>query len=116
MAHLAMEAMLSLAYDHEIFTDLLVPTCLAPFALNPLFEAVAGSGRLLTLEEGPLSLGWGAEVLARTAEALGPKLRKAGRLAGAESVIPAAPELEAACLPGAADIVEKAREMAADHA
>jgi pyruvate/2-oxoglutarate/acetoin dehydrogenase E1 component len=111
-----MEAMLTLAYDHEIFCDLLVPTCLAPFELAPLFEAVAGTGRLLTLEEGTLSLGWGAEVLARTAEALGPRLRQAGRLAGAESVIPAAPELEAASLPDTADIVKKAREMVADHA
>ena len=116
MAHLAMEAMLALAYEHEIFCDLLVPTCLAPFHLAPLFEAVAGTGRLLTLEEGSLSLGWGAEVLARTAQALGPKLRQAGRLAGAESVIPAAPALEAACLPDTADIVAKAREMIEHHA
>ena len=116
MAHLAMEAMLELAYEYEIFCDLLVPTCLAPFRLEPLFEAVAKTGRLLTLEEGTFSLGWGAEVLARTAETLGPKLRRAGRLAGAESVIPASPELEAACLPDTADIVKKAREMVEDHA
>jgi pyruvate/2-oxoglutarate/acetoin dehydrogenase E1 component len=116
MAHLGMEAMLSLAYDHEIFCELLVPTQLAPFALSPLFQSVAATGRLLTLEEGTLSLGWGAEVLARTAEALGPKLRRAGRLAAVESVIPAAPELEAACLPDVADIVAKAREMVEEDA
>jgi len=115
MAHLGMEAMVTLAYEHEIFCDLLVPTCLAPFELSPLFNAAAETGRLLTLEEGALSLGWGAEILARTVEALGPKLRKAGRLAGAETAIPAAPRLEAECLPDAADIVTKAREMLADH-
>ncbi len=115
MAHLAMEAMLTLAYEHEIFCDLLVPTCLAPFELSPLFDAAAGTGRLLTLEEGALSLGWGAEVLARTAEALGSKLRQSSRLGGAERIIPAAPRLEAECLPEAADIVNKAREMVADR-
>ncbi len=116
MAHLAMEAMLALAYEHEIFCELLVPTQLAPYALSPLFQSVSATSRLLTLEEGTLSLGWGAEVLARTAEALGPKLRRAGRLAAAESVIPAAPELEAACLPDVADIVAKAREMVEEDA
>lgn len=116
MAHLAMEAMLTLAYEHEIFCDLLVPTCLAPYELSPLIESVAATGRLLTVEEGTRSLGWGAEVLARTAEALGPKLRKARRLAAVESVIPAAPDLEAACLPGVMDIVDRAREMVEDNA
>jgi pyruvate/2-oxoglutarate/acetoin dehydrogenase E1 component len=115
MAHLAMEAMLTLAYEHEIFCELLVPTCLAPYELSPLFESAAATGRLLTLEEGTLSLGWGAEVLARTAEALGSRLRKAGRLAAAGSVIPAAPRLEAECLPDAADIVRKAQEMVESH-
>ncbi len=116
MAHLAMEAMLTLAYEHEIFCELLVPTCLAPYELSPLFDSVVSTGRLLTLEEGTLSLGWGAEVLARTAEKLGPKLRQAGRLAAAESVIPAAPKLEAACLPDIGDIVAQAREMVEEDA
>lgn len=116
MAHLAMEAMLTLAYEHEIFCELLVPTCLSPYELSTVFESTAATGRLLTLEEGTLSLGWGAEVLARAAEALGPKLRKAGRLAAAESVIPASPELEAACLPDIADIVARAREMVEEDA
>jgi pyruvate/2-oxoglutarate/acetoin dehydrogenase E1 component len=116
MAHLAMEAMLALAYEHEIFCELLVPTCLAPYELSPIFKSVAATSRLLTLEEGTLSLGWGAEVLARTAEALGAKLQKAGRLAAVESVIPAAPDLEAACLPGVADIVTRALEMVEDNA
>ncbi|MFW5713106.1 MAG: alpha-ketoacid dehydrogenase subunit beta, partial [Brevefilum sp.] len=115
MAHLAMEAMLILAYEHEIICELIVPTCLAPFKLGPLFDSAAGTGRLLTLEEGTLSLGWGAEVLARTAETLGPKLRAAGRLAAVESVIPAAPDLEDACLPDVADIVSRAREMVEEN-
>jgi len=111
MAHLALEALHTLAYEHEIFCDLLVPTQLAPFDLSPLFDSVRRTGRLLAVEEGTPSLGWGAEALARTAEALGSSLKKAGRLAALESVIPAAPSLEASCLPDGADIIAKAREM-----
>jgi pyruvate/2-oxoglutarate/acetoin dehydrogenase E1 component len=111
MAHLALDAIHSLAYDHEIFCELLVPTCLAPFELAPLFESVRNTTRLLAIEEGTLSLGWSAEVLARTAEALGPGLNTAGRLAAKETVIPIAPDLEADCLPGVADIINRVREM-----
>ena len=67
--------------------DLLVPTQLAPFELDPLFDSVRRTGRLLAVEEGTLSLGWGAEVLARSAEALGPVLKVASRLAARETVI-----------------------------
>ena len=111
MAHLAMAAMLRLAYEDEIFCELLIPTQLAPFELTPLYESITATGRLLTLEEGTLSMGWGAEVLARTAEALGPRLRQADRLAAKETVIPAAPNLEADCLPNTVDIIRSVKEM-----
>lgn len=111
MAHLALEALHKLAYEHEIFCQLVVPTCLAPFYLEPLFASVSGTGRLLAVEEGTLTLGWGAEVLARTAEALGPRLKNARRLAAQEGVVPASPDLEAACLPGTADIIKQVTEM-----
>jgi acetoin:2,6-dichlorophenolindophenol oxidoreductase subunit beta len=111
MAQLALDALYQLAYEDEIFCELLVPTQLAPFDLTPLFDAVARTGRLLTIEEGTFSLGWGAEVLASTAEVLGSGLRTAGRLAAKEGVIPVAPDLEAESLPGTADIVRRVREM-----
>ena len=111
MAHLAMAAMVRLAYEHEIFCDLLIPTQLAPFDLAPLFESVRNTSRLLTIEEGTLSLGWGSEVLAKTAENLGSGLKKAGRLAARGSVVPAAPDQEAACLPDIEDIINQAIEM-----
>jgi pyruvate/2-oxoglutarate/acetoin dehydrogenase E1 component len=111
MAHLAMNAMKRLAYDHEVFCDLLVPTCLAPFHLEPLFESVRHTGRLLTIEEGTLPLGWGAEVIARTSEALGGTLKQSARLAASGIVIPAAPDLEVASLPDTEDIIKKVLEM-----
>lgn len=111
MAHLAMDAMHTLAYQHEIFCELLVPTLLSPFELTPIYESAANTTQLLTIEEGTLSLGWGAEVLARTSSTLGSGLKKAGRLAAKETVIPTAVDLEADCLPDAADIITQVREM-----
>jgi pyruvate/2-oxoglutarate/acetoin dehydrogenase E1 component len=111
MAHLALGAIHNLAYEYEIFCELLVPTHLAPFDLSPLYESVSKTKRLLAVEEGTLSLGWGAEVLARTAEALGAGLTRAGRLTARGTVIPVALDLEADCLPDVADIVTRAREM-----
>ena len=111
MAKLAMEALYQLGYHHEIFCELLVPTQLAPFELSPLFQSVGQTGRLLTVEEGTLSLGWGAEVLARVSEALGSGLKSASRLAAKETVIPASPRLESEVLPGVEDIIQKIREM-----
>ena len=113
MAHLALEAVRSLAYDLEIFCELIVPTRLAPFDLATLIESVRQTGRLLTVEEGTFSMGWGAEALARSSEALGAQLRQASRLAGAEGVIPVAPELEARCLPSVDAIIDRVRKMVA---
>jgi len=111
MAKLALTALHQLAYQHEIFCDLLVPTQLAPFELAPLFQSVGKTGRLLTVEEGTLSLGWGAEVLARASEALGAGLKSAKRLAAKETVVPASPRLESEVLPGVEDIIQEVREM-----
>ncbi|MEA3327380.1 MAG: transketolase C-terminal domain-containing protein [Chloroflexota bacterium] len=111
MAHLTLEAAIRLAYDEEIFCEVLVPTQLSPFELAPLFDSVKRTSRLLSIEEGTLSLGWGAEVLARTAEALGPNLKVARRLTATGTVVPAAPTQEADCLPGVEDIIVRIREM-----
>lgn len=116
MAHLAMQALHQLAFEYEIFCELLVPTLLAPFELAPLFDSVARTGRLLAIEEGTLSLGWGAEVLARSAEALGGGLKMARRLAAKETVVPTAPDLESDCLPDTADIIHQVREMVKNDA
>jgi len=65
----------------------------------------------LTVEEGSLTLGWGAEVLARTAETLGHELHRASRVAAEGVVVPAAPGQEAVCLPDVTKIVTHAIGM-----
>ena len=116
MAELAREAQQRLAFEHEIFCELVAPSQLAPFgadgALDPLLLAsIQRTRHLLTIEEGSYSLGWGAEVAARAAQALGPALQAVQRVAAAEAPIPASVPLERANLPGVDDIVAAARKM-----
>jgi pyruvate/2-oxoglutarate/acetoin dehydrogenase E1 component len=105
MAELARQAALRLAYEHEVFIDIVIPTQLSPMDTDALVASLARTGRLLTVEEGTGSLGWGAEVVARASEALGARLRVARRLAGLDLPIPASPILENLVLPGVDQIV-----------
>jgi pyruvate/2-oxoglutarate/acetoin dehydrogenase E1 component len=111
MAQLGLEALHRLAYEDEIFCELLIPTQLAPFELQPLFGSVSRTSKLLVIEEGTLSMGWGSEVLARASETLGAGLKQSARLAAREGVVPAAPTLESRCLPGVEDIISRVKEM-----
>ena len=105
MAELARQAALRLAYEHEIFCEIVIPTQLSPMDTEALVASLARTGRLLTVEEGTGSLGWGAEVVARAAEALGARLRVARRLAGVDLPVPASLVLENLVLPGVDQIV-----------
>ncbi len=110
MAHLALEAQDRLAYEHEIFSDLLVFTQLSPLPQAPLLESLAQTGALLTVEEGSRTAGWGAEVLAQALESRIP-LKRARRIAARNLPVPAAQSLEAVVLPQVDDILAAALEM-----
>ena len=106
MAELARQAALRLAYEHEVFCEIVIPTQLSPFDTTALNESLSRTGRLLTIEEGTHTLGWGAETVARAAEALGSRLRVARRLAALDLPVPASVALEEEMLPGVNQIVE----------
>jgi acetoin:2,6-dichlorophenolindophenol oxidoreductase subunit beta len=105
MAEVCRQAALRLAYEHEIFVELIVPELLSPFEAGPLLTSLRRTGRLLTVEEGSLTSGWGAEVVAQCASAMGPALRQIQRLGGRDLPIPASIPLEEAALPGVDDIL-----------
>ncbi|MCH7479989.1 MAG: hypothetical protein IIC79_01225, partial [Chloroflexi bacterium] len=111
MAELTKEAMRILAYEHEIFTEMVIPTQLAPFELSPLFESVMRTNRLLTIEEGTFTMGWGAETLARVTEALGSQLYSAARVAAQDLPVPASVPMEESMLPSIEDIIQAAQKM-----
>lgn len=111
MSELCSQAMLTLAYEYEIFCQLVIPTKLSPFETTALFESVKTTGNLVIVEEGTKTLGWGAEVAALTAEALGSRLNNVSRVAARQTPVPAAPTLETSTLPQVADIVNAVRKQ-----
>jgi pyruvate/2-oxoglutarate/acetoin dehydrogenase E1 component len=112
MAELARQAALRLAYEHEVFSEIVVPTQLSPIDTGALIASLSRTGRLLTIEEGTQSLGWGAEVVACAAEALGAGLRVARRLAALDLPVPSSAALEELVLPGVNQIVELGLKIA----
>jgi pyruvate/2-oxoglutarate/acetoin dehydrogenase E1 component len=111
MSELARQAALRLAYEHEIFTELVIPTQLTPFQTGSIIDSVERTRHLLAIEEGTLSLGWGAEILARTSEALGAKPVHFRRLAARDLPVPASGPLESAVLPDVDAIIACVRSM-----
>jgi pyruvate/2-oxoglutarate/acetoin dehydrogenase E1 component len=110
MAELARQALKRLAFEYEVFADLVVPTQISPFDHHLLLESLAHTNRLLTIEEGSYTHGWGAEVLARAIEAHGPRLQ-AKRVAALDMPIPTSGPLEKSVIPDVERIIKAAREM-----
>ncbi|MGH3849887.1 MAG: transketolase C-terminal domain-containing protein, partial [Pseudonocardiaceae bacterium] len=110
-AELARQALVRLAYEFEVFAEVVVISQLAPCDMAAINSSIRRTGRLLTLEEGTRTLGWGAEVLARTLES--GDVRAAVRLAADDVALPAAGPLELAVLPGVDDLVKAAAELSA---
>lgn len=104
---LARKAVLDLMYEKEIFSEIVLFSQLSPFEMKPLLDSVARTRRLLTVEEGSLTLGWGAELAARTAEAGIPELR-VRRVAALDLPIANAKSLEDAILPSPQVITDAA--------
>lgn len=116
MAELAREALLRLAFEHEVFCELMVPSQLSPFAAGgaldaPLQQSLAHTQRLLAIEEGNYTLGWGAEILARAAQSFPGQLTAAQRVAAEDKPIPASVPLENKALPSEDDIIAAALRM-----
>ena len=107
---LVRQAALELMMDYEIFTEIVVFSQLSPFELDPLFDSLKRTRRLLTVEEGGLTLGWGAEIAARTAET-GLRGLKTRRIAALDLPIANSKTLEDAILPSKDDILGAALEL-----
>ncbi len=111
MSELVYQAALNLAYEYEVFTELVYPTQLSPCDMGAILSSTSRTGRLLVVEEGTHNLGWGAEVIALAAENLGSRLLGARRVAALNLPIPASGPLEEAVLPGIEHIIQTAQKM-----
>lgn len=118
MADRAAAAQVRMAYEQEIFTELVVLEQLDP--LGPegeiptaLAESLRRTRGLLTIEEGTHTHGWGAEVVARASESANERLAFR-RVAALDSPIPAARTLEVSALPDVDAIVTAAQKLLGD--
>ncbi len=111
MTEVAEEAMARLFEEDEVLVEYLVVSQLAPLRAQPIVESVRRTKHLLVLEEGTEPWGFGAEVVARVAEELGPELRGSTRVAAHHLPIPNARPMEDAVLPDAARVVAGARRV-----
>ena len=106
--HDALEAAERLEQD-QISVEVIDLRTLRPIDTETVLASVRKTCRLVVVEEGPLTGGWGGEVLARiTEQGLG-YLDDAWRLATPNTPIPYSPPLEDAFLPGPEQIVSDIR-------
>jgi pyruvate/2-oxoglutarate/acetoin dehydrogenase E1 component len=106
--HDALEAAERLEQD-QISVEVIDLRTLRPIDTETVLASVRKTSRLVVVEEGPLTGGWGGEVLARiTEQGLG-YLDDAWRLATPNTPIPYSPPLEDAFLPGPEQIVSDIR-------
>lgn len=93
------EALQDLFVETDSVIELLVPLVLHPVNLRPILDSARRTRRIVVVEDGSTAFGFGAEIVARLAEAE-PALQY--RRIGAEPVpIPSVLELEKALLPSA---------------
>ena len=107
---LVRQAANELMLEHEIFTEIVLFSQLSPFFLDPLMDSLQRTHHLLTVEEGGLTLGWGAEVTARAVET-GLTSMKAGRVAARDLPIANSKLLEDGILPSVAEIKQAVQDL-----
>ena len=111
MTVLAQQAAATLAQAgiEAAIVDLLM---LSPLDIDTVVESAKNTGRVLIVEEGPKTGGFAAEIAAQVVERAGDYLEKpVRRLASPDFPVPSAKNLEAACIPSAAQIAALAREL-----
>jgi pyruvate/2-oxoglutarate/acetoin dehydrogenase E1 component len=102
-------AALDLLMEYEIFAEIVLFSQLSPFDLTSLLDSLHRTRRLLTVEEGTLTLGWGAELAVRAVEKVdGLRVR---RVAALDLPVANSKSLEDAILPSQETIKQAVLEM-----
>jgi acetoin:2,6-dichlorophenolindophenol oxidoreductase subunit beta len=108
MMRVAMAATEILSND-GIYCEVVDLRSLAPLDMETVTASVARTGALATLEEGQLTCGIGAEIIARLQERL--RDLKSIRIGPLEAPVSSNPVLEAACLPDPAKVCHAIRTV-----
>ena len=108
-----LDAARELILEHEIFTEVVSLSQLLPLDLEPVLASVARTGSLVTVEEGTLTGGIGAEIAARVQERAWRDLRgPICRVAARDGIVPSARALEDEMLPGSGDVIAAVTQLA----
>jgi len=106
MLPVALDAATQLILEHEVFTEVVALSRLLPLDLEPVLDSLGRTGSLVTVEEGTLTGGVGAEIAARVqAEAWSDLTGPVTRVAALDGIVPSARSLEDEALPGVEDVV-----------
>jgi pyruvate/2-oxoglutarate/acetoin dehydrogenase E1 component len=110
MVRVALEAAERLE-DQGLSCEVIDLRSLAPLDMVTITQSVARTGALVTLEEGQVTSGVGAEVAARLFEMIGPRPWK--RVGALPAPVSSNPVLEAACVPDARRVTEAVQKLLA---
>lgn len=112
MSVLALQSAAILA-EEDIAAEVIDLRTLAPLDIDTVIASVKATGRVMIIEEGPLTGGFAAEIAARITEQAFEYLDlPVKRVAGADLPLPSARNLEAACIPSIDSITQAARDLA----
>ncbi len=105
VAERALAAARSLFLEEELSCQVVVPTQLYPFDVEPLVPLLERAGQICVVEDSSAGGTWGGEVAMRIYDRLWGRLTSRIRLvSAADSIIPTAPHLERLVLPQAENI------------
>jgi pyruvate/2-oxoglutarate/acetoin dehydrogenase E1 component len=105
MVPYALDAAYRVFMEEEIVVQLVVPSLIKPIPAADLIPEISRCGKVMVVEEGVVTGGWGAEAASVIHEAAFDQLRRPVRRIGArETPIPSARTLEEAVLPQTRDI------------
>lgn len=105
MVSLAVEASRDLILDHEIIVEIIAPSLIKPVPLSDFSAAIERSRRVVIVEEGCKTGGWGAEISALIHEQLGDFVNCAVSRIGAKDIpVPSSKAAEEEVLPSVAGI------------
>ncbi|MDA3925893.1 MAG: alpha-ketoacid dehydrogenase subunit beta [Kiritimatiellae bacterium] len=112
MSVLALQAAAKLSND-DIEAEVIDLRTLAPLDIDTIIESVKSTGRVMIIEEGPLTGGFAGEIAAQITEQAFEYLDyPVKRLAGDDLPIPSAKSLELNCIPSVATITKAASDLA----
>lgn len=105
MTPIVCEAVNEVFMEEEILVEILIPALIKPVPIDDFLSVVRETEKVLIVEEGVVSGGWGAEVSAQLQTSLGTIFQKPIRRIGSKNLpIPSAKKLEEDVLPSKDDI------------